>query len=963
MTHLRIPVASYRVQFNDHFTFNQALELVDYFYELGISDLYASPIMKAQQGSIHGYDILDHGQINPEIGTEEELGRLMMALQQRDMGFILDIVPNHMCIAEAANRWWNDVLENGPSSPYAGHFNIIWNPRKRELTNKVLLPVLDQQYGKVIENQDFKVIYDEGAFFLQYKMRRFPINPRTWQVILEPVSKQMEAESGDSHPDVLELQSILTALFHLPTITETDPKKIKERQREKEIIKKRLTLLLEKMHILKAVQSSLESLNGIKGQPASFDLLEKLLDTQAYRLSYWRVANDEINYRRFFDINELASTHVEDENVFNDIHELILRFVKQKWVTGLRIDHVDGLFNPEQYFKRLQQACSQVLKEEETHLEMNKDFFYIIVEKILIGDEQLNPHWLIYGTTGYDYLNLVNGLFVVSHHQSIMQQIYERFTKSYKDMLEIIYICKKLILTVSMSSELHILGRHLAEISEQHRWSKDFTLDGLRFALKEIIACFPVYRSYIQAQENQVSDEDKYYITSAVQQAKRLNPASESSIFDFIENVLLLQDPEGLSEQQIACRRQFVLHFQQLTGPVTAKGVEDTAFYRYYPLASLNEVGMDPESFGTSIETFHRKNQEKKIKWPHTLLTTFTHDTKRSEDVRARINVLSENPKEWGEALHRWHQYNQDKKTQLNNRNVPDMNEEYLLYQTLVGTWPLYPMDASAKAQYIDRIDKYMNKALREAKTHTSWININESYEKSVQDFIHKILNLDPSHAFVQDFIQYVRPIMRAGMFNSLSQTLLKMTSPGIPDFYQGSELWEFTLVDPDNRHPVDYSNRLSLLNLLKEKAQQDRSKLVSHLIETPEDGLIKLYLTTQVLNFRRNHAQLFQHGDYVPLQLEGKKAQHVVAFSRTLGNQTILVAVGRFYTQLLDISNILPIGEKAWDGLYLSTSSHLHHKFRDILSRLEFSLEHSQPLPIATLFSKLPIVLLEKIS
>ncbi|WP_068470827.1 malto-oligosyltrehalose synthase [Candidatus Protochlamydia phocaeensis] len=958
MAGLCIPTATYRLQFNQRFTFKQALEFVPYFNELGISTLYASPITKSRAGSLHGYDVLDSNQINPEIGTEEDLQQLVDALHQRGMGLVIDIVPNHMCIADE-NKWWNDVLENGPSSLYANHFNIVWDPPKVELRNKVLLPVLDQQYGKVIENQELKIVYDAGAFFIDYKTHRLPVNPRTWPTILKPVIEQLKSQLGEQDAGLLELESIVTALDHLPDMTETNPEKCKERNREKEIIKKRLSILLEESpRILEAVQASMKVLNGTKGDAHSFDQLEELLDSQAYRLSFWRVTNDEINYRRFFDINELVSMRVENEDVFIDMHELILKLIKQGWVNGLRIDHVDGLFDPEQYFSRLQQHCAQVLGESEKELGRH---FYVVVEKILGGDEQLHKSWFVFGTTGYDFLNLVNGIFIIPENGPKIQQIYERFTERNDEMDDVIYSAKKLILIISMSSELHFLARQLEEVSEQHRWSRDYTLESLRSALRDVIACFPVYRSYIRTQDTQVDEEDKNYVISAIEAAKRVNPAIDLSIFDFIQSVLLLQDPPGLTEEQIAYRRNFVMRFQQLTGPVTAKGVEDTAFYRYYPLASLNEVGMDFKSFGIPALTFHKKNQERKEWWPHTMLATFTHDTKRSEDVRARINVLSENPEEWNVVLHRWQALNQSQKVRLNGREVPGNNVEYLLYQTLIGSWPLYAVDASTRAQYADRIEKYMIKALKEAKLHTSWINPNEAYEKAVQEFVRKILTPDSSNRFLDDFTAYIQPIIKAGLFNSLSQTLLKMTCPGTPDFYQGSELWEFTLVDPDNRRPVDYSNRESLLHFLKEKAQQDPGALVSHLMKTPEDGLIKLYLTSQVLAYRRQNPSLFQEGGYVPLEPIGKKARHVVAFSRMKDQSQLIVAVGRFFTQLTDLLAFQPIAE-VWEDTALALPSHMQGDFRDILSGLTFSIHSDAPVPLKDLFSKMPLAILEKI-
>ncbi len=958
MSTLRIPSSTYRLQFNHHFTFKEALNVVSYLRDLGVSDFYASPIMKSSLGSLHGYDVLDTCQLNPEIGTEQEFIQLIESLQKLGMGFLLDWVPNHMSIAGSGNKWWQDVLENGPSSLYANYFNIIWDPPKAELKNKVLLAVLDQQYGKVIENQELKLMYDTGAFFIEYKMQRFPVNPRTWPTILQPVVEELLPRLGEEDSNLLELQSVITALEHLPA--ETDLEKRKERAREKEIIKKRLASVVEEAPLIaEALQNSMTYFNGQKGDPHSFDGLEALLKEQAYRLSFWRVTNDEINYRRFFDINSLVSMHAENEIVFEAMHELILKYIQQGWITGLRIDHIDGLFDPQQYFVRLQRACALALNESHNQIDRH---FYVVVEKILVGNEQLRPQWQVFGTTGYDALNLLNGLFVMTEHQAIIKQIYDHFVEHHDDMTNVTTICKKQILILAMSSELHILARQLEKVCEQHRWSRDFTLEALRSALRDVIACFPVYRSYIRIEDTHVQIEDREYIVKAIQQAKRLNPASDPSIFDFIESVLLLEDPPELTEEQVLARRDFVMRFQQLTGPVTAKGVEDTAFYRYYPLASLNEVGMNPLHFGTKVELFHKENQERLQTWPYTLVATSTHDTKRSEDVRARINVLSENLEEWKKALHQWSQLNHSRKILIDNREVPNHNEEFLLYQTLVGTWPLYPMDATARAQYIDRIQKYMLKALKEAKIHTSWINPNEEYEKAVQEFILRILDLEPDNHFLKDFEKFIFPIIRAGMFNSLSQTLLKMTIPGIPDFYQGSELWEFNLVDPDNRRPVDYSNRQYLLSMLKHKAQEDPGSLVAHLMETPEDGRIKLYLTAQILNFRLQFPSLFKDGDYVPLEVKGEKSRHIVAFSRIKEQKQIIVAVGRFYTLLGNVPMINPIGE-VWKDTVLVLPTQIEGRFRDLLSGLILSSTQDRNFQAQQVFSKLPIAILEKIN
>ncbi|HEY7547030.1 MAG TPA: malto-oligosyltrehalose synthase, partial [Blastocatellia bacterium] len=541
---------------------------------------------------------------NPDIGTEQEFAALAGRLKQNGMGIVMDVVPNHMCIADSANRWWNDVLENGPSSPFARHFDIDWQPPKADLINKVLLPVLGDQYGRVLENQEIKVKHRQGAFFAHYYETRFPIAPRTYALLLDPLIPYLKLRLGEYHYHVLEMESIVTALRHLPPRTETDPARIKERHREKEIIKRRLAALLDASdEVSSAIKESVRDLNGVAGQPRSFDRLEDLLAAQAYRLCFWRVASDEINYRRFFDINELAAIRVEERAVFTAAHELPFRFMKRGWITGLRIDHVDGLLDPEQYFRDLQRGCLSAM--EQAHLEAESGLpsrarharqprdagrpCYVVVEKILGDNERLRPQWAVHGTTGYDFLNLLNGVFVDAISQRPFSRLYERFTEQTQNFSDLVYECKKIILQAAMSGELHVLARRLDRISEQHRYSRDFTLNSLQNALREVIACFPVYRTYTRREQAEVDADDRRHILSAIHEAKRRNPATSPSIFDFISSLLLLDDPEGLDASEQAKRRDFVLRLQQMTGPVMAKGLEDTAFYRYCPLASLNE--------------------------------------------------------------------------------------------------------------------------------------------------------------------------------------------------------------------------------------------------------------------------------------------------------------------------------------------------------------------------------------
>jgi (1->4)-alpha-D-glucan 1-alpha-D-glucosylmutase len=905
MTTLRIPVATYRLQLCSSFRFADARALVPYLHHLGITDLYTSPILKARPGSTHGYDVTDHAAINPEIGSHEDLEALTTELKRYGMGLVLDVVPNHMGIDDESNRWWWDVLENGRSSPYAKFFDIDWAPPKEDLANKVLLPILGDQYGKVLETGEIHLLYEAGAFFIAYYERRFPVAPRSSLAILEPACERLRTQLGADDPHLVELESIITSLRVLPSRTETNPERVRVRLREKEVAKRRLATLTEANETVReAIDHTVATMNGRRGDPHSFDQLEALLANQAYRLSYWRVATDEINYRRFFDINQLAAIRVEEPEAFEAVHAIILQQLHSGLVSGLRIDHPDGLFDPVQYFLDLQSACRRALPAVRSAAPEPSEGTaerpcYIVVEKILVRDERLRTDWSVHGTTGYDFLNLVNGLFIDPAAERHFHKLHAQVTGEPFRFGDIAYQSKKLILDGSMSSELHVLARRLDRISEQHRWSRDFTLFSLQEALAEVIACFPVYRAYIRAAKNTVGDEDRHYIQSALRTAKRRNPAMSESIFDFIGSVLLLQEPEGISVTERAERRDFVMRFQQITGPVMAKGIEDTAFYRVYPLASLNEVGGNPERFGVAIESFHRQNAERLANWPSALLTTSTHDTKRSEDVRARIDVLSEMPRDWERTLRRWQSMNRDKKAELDGAEVPDANEEYLLYQTLVGAWPLQPMDADAHQRFVGRIERYMEKALKEAKRHTSWINPNEAYDQGVKQFVREILRPHANNRFLADLLRFQARVAQGGMWNSLAQTLLKITCPGVPDFYQGTELWDFSLVDPDNRRPVDYAQRISLLEDLQQLESKGLVSLVRDLVARPQDGRIKLYVSYKALNIRRTRRDLFTEGAYVPLMASGARQDHVVAFARHFDDHWALVAIPRLLMKL----------------------------------------------------------------
>ena len=976
---MRIPSSTYRLQLHSDFTLANAAEIVEYLHELGISDCYLSPLAQARAGSRHCYDVINHSRLNPEIGGEEGFRDFAVKVRKLGMGIVVDTVPNHMCIADPGNAWWFDVLENGPSSPFASFFDIDWHPPKHDLADKVLLPVLGDQFGRVLENKEIAAAYRNGAFSATYHNMVFPLAPRTWTVILEPAYAKVEREQGESSREALELASIMTALNHLPLRTETDAAPVRERQREKEVIKSRLAALMESSPATHwAVEASIRDLNGVRGVPHSFDRMEKVLDDQAYRLSFWGVAADEINYRRFFDVNDLAAIRAERPDVFAATHELVLGLIREGLVTGLRIDHVDGLRDPGQYLHVLQNECARAMSEAREQgisrdgLETGADEppassfpFYLVVEKILAADEPLRADWPIHGTTGYDFLNDLNGLFVERAARAHFADFYARLRGHQHDFADEVYDSKKLVLRASMSGEQNVLARRLDRISEQHRWSRDFTLNSLGRALAEMIACFPVYRSYVTS-TGSVSTEDRRYIVTAADTAKRRNPALSESTFDFVTSVLLLAHPEGLDESAREERLAFTLQFQQITGPAMAKGFEDTALYRNYPLASLNDVGGDPTAFGVSVDAFHARNQRRLREWPHALSTTSTHDTKRGEDVRARINVLSEILEAWEAAVRRWRQMNERARVKLDEGSVPDGNEEYLFYQTLVGAWPFMGIGPAEHRQLVRRVQDYMHKAAKEAKLHTSWVSPNQPHEQALAEFVRLVLQPRPANAFFADFVNFLRPVAMAGMLNSLSQMLLKICSPGIPDFFQGTELWDDNLVDPDNRRPVDFTARRAMLDEIGRRAADNPLKLVEELLANPRHGQIKMYVMRCALNFRREHPELFAAGAYMPLEAVGAREQHAVAFARCHGRQHLIVAAGRFFMRLGDSSNSIPDGS-AWRDttLALSPGPALDcpsRRYVDLFTGESVSahLDGSRlRLPLDEVFARMPVAML----
>jgi (1->4)-alpha-D-glucan 1-alpha-D-glucosylmutase len=944
MTTVRIPTATYRLQFNKNFTFRQAREIVAYLHHLGISDAYASPYFQAGAESLHGYDITDHNKFNAAIGSREDYEAWVAELHAHDMGQIVDFVPNHMGISDPQNAWWQDVLENGPSSLYAPYFDIDWRPLKTDLHDKVLLPILGDQYGRVLERGELRVRFDGGSFSLTYFDHVFPIAPGTYRYILELALENLaEFREEDFHA---ELQSIRTALEYLPRRTETDPERINERAREKEIIKKRLERrCAEAPQVQRAIEKAVETINGHVGNPRSFDRLDELLNAQSYRLAFWRVAAEEINYRRFFDVNDLAAIRVELPEVFDAVHKLLFELVASGAVTGLRIDHPDGLYRPLEYFEKLQSRCAKALR---VSLPKDGRAIYLIVEKILTGDEQLPQNWPVHGTTGYDFANQVAGVLVDHNAEGAITKIFKRFIGHSLHFGHLLYAKKRLVMRISLANEVNVLGNMVDRLSEQNRWFRDYTLEALARAVRETIACFPVYRTYLEP-GRPVSEEDRAVIERAVAAAKRRNPAIEESVFNFLLDLLLFRFPENLDEEQRAAHAQFVLKFQQFTGPIMAKGLEDTVSYIYNRLAALNEVGGEPQLFGLSVETFHQRNLRRQRDWPASLLATSTHDSKRSEDVRARMLAISEIPQLWGRSLQKWRTANRRFKKQIDEAEAPDAGEEYLLYQTLLGTWPV-DLDgapvSSVGQEFVTRIQRYMAKALKEAKLNTSWIQPNENWDDAMQEFVARILEPGPRNKFLPIFLPVAAEIARLGAINSLAQTAIKLSAPGVPDIYQGTEIWDDSLVDPDNRRPIDYARRREMLAQIEKVSANE-------LLQCWPNGRIKMRLNQQLLHLRRENPEVFREGNYDPLNFGGELADCAIGFARRHGDRAIIVIVPRLSSHV----GFPPVGDR-WQDTHVVLPSHLTG-LRDVFCDRELRAENSQ-LKLAVAMSQLPFAVFQ---
>jgi (1->4)-alpha-D-glucan 1-alpha-D-glucosylmutase len=873
--------ATYRIQLHAGFGFDDAAEVAGYLAALGVTHLYCSPILQAAAGSTHGYDVVDHGRLNDELGGEPGYRRLTRRLSRAGLGLILDIVPNHMALGGRANAWWWDVLENGPSSVYAGHFDIDWDPPERKLTATVLMPVLADQYGRVLEAGELVLERRGGSFSVRYHDQEAPISPRT---LGEPLARAA-ARAGSA-----ELESLAAAFARLPHGRRTDPAAVAERHRDKEVLRARLAeLCTDRPEIAGAVDAEVAALNH---DP---DALDDLLSQQNYRLAYWRTGAEELSYRRFFDIETLAALRVEDDAVFADTHRLILGLLADGSVDGLRIDHVDGLADPGGYLERVCYAPSRP---------------YVVVEKILQPDEELPASWPVAGTTGYEFLNRVTELFVDARGAAAMRANYSRFTGLGQEYAEVAHAAKHQIMREELVAEVERLTGLLAGVCERHRRQRDHTRRELRDALREVIAAFGVYRTYARP-GHPATPADRASVEAAVDRAWRRRPDLDAELLGFVGELLTGIHP-GAAEAAFAVR------FAQVSAPVMAKGVEDTAFYRYQPLACLNEVGGDPGTFGRSPADFHRAMAQAASRCPEGMLTLSTHDTKRSGDVRARIGLLSELPEAWEGAVGRWARHNAGHKQD----GWPDRNAEYLLYQTLVGAWPIGPGRAAA----------FMQKAAKEAKVHTSWTDPSAGYDDALTAFVPAVLGDRDFVADLEAFLAEHRLVER-GRITSLAQTALLLTCPGIPDLYQGAEVWDLSLVDPDNRRPVDYGRRRALLDRLSGAGPEEALALA-------DEGGPKLWLIHRVLRHRRRNRGAYGPGSgYRPLTVTGSNAGHAVAFERGGG---LAVVVPRLLATLGD-----------WAGTEVALPD---GAWVDVLTGDKVE---GGPAEVATLLSRFPVAIL----
>ncbi|MFW5782023.1 MAG: malto-oligosyltrehalose synthase [Candidatus Muiribacteriaceae bacterium] len=916
--------STYRIQFNPEFTFEHAMSIADYLSDMGYNTLYASPVFKAKKGSEHGYDVIDPLSINDELGGEERLISLSGKIHENGMTWLQDIVPNHMAYS-SQNPAIMDIFEKGRKSPYYRFFDIDWDHTYEHIKGKVIAPFLGRFYAECLHQGELSLVFDEQGLSLRYYENRFPISLNTYSDVflyrIDELRKMLEHEY-----ELVKFIGVLHFLKSLNIYEDEDDIYWHKAHPAKNML---LEIYVKNAQIREFMDENLRIFNGTAGEPKSFDLLDQLLSKQLFRLSFWKVATEELNYRRFFTVNHLISVNIQIDDVFYNTHDLIFRNIRNGIWDGLRIDHIDGLFDPTRYVNMLSN---------------NVPDSYITCEKILASDERLPGEWPVDGNTGYDFLNSVNGIFCMRRNSELMSDIYNDFIGFRMDFERLVRNKKKLILAKHMAGDIDNLALLMKRLSDKDRYGRDVTLYGLKSALSELITFFPVYRTYINHEI--IPDIARDHIRKAIEQALRDAPSLYHEL-KFIEKFMLFDFPDNISDKEKKQLVRFVMKFQQFTGPLIAKGFEDTVLYIYNRLISLNEVGSEPEKFGTQLWEFHENMQEKTNSHPLSMNATSTHDTKRGEDVRTRISVLSEIPRLWEKTVRKWADLNRYLKHRNDRISMPDSNDEYFIYQTLIGT---IPMDLTIDDTYVKRMTSYMVKAIREAKVHTTWISNDEEYEKACTDFITRILDGERNNAFLDSFRTFMKNILFPGVINSLGQLMIKCTAPGIPDFYQGTELWDLNLVDPDNRRPVDFEVRRSMLDMQRPLRFEDWIAL----FEEIDSGRIKFELTHLLLALRKEYRSVFRAGSYSGINVNGKKRRNVIAFRREFNGKEIMVIIARFSHTLMKTPDRY---SPDWGDTRIDAGNPISAKEffsgRDVSGRTVLLSEILSDLPFAMLISK----------
>jgi (1->4)-alpha-D-glucan 1-alpha-D-glucosylmutase len=910
-----IPIATYRLQLTENFNFDAATAIVPYLKALGITHLYASPFMKARQGSTHGYDIVDHTRINPELGGDAGFERLSRALKQHDLGLILDFVPNHVGVHFADNPWWLDVLEWGPASPHAVSFDIDWDILPYRARGGVLLPIIGSSYGQALEKGEIELRYEpaEGSFSAWYFEHRLPIAPERYSEILRAIVREAGAEDDAPGKDILALASRYKGLRH-------------PNRKEAPAFKAELKGIPGGADI---IARGLDAYRAGPDRPTQIFALHHLLERQHYKLGHWRLASSDINYRRFFDVNTLAGLRVEDAGTFDAIHRLVKKLIAENKLQGLRLDHIDGLRDPAQYFQRLRRLIRDAQGSARP--------FYMVIEKILGEHEELHAFSGVHGTTGYEWMNVITRALVDGNGLDPLNEIWRQISNTSPKLEPVLKDAKRRVLETLLTSEFTVLTRLLARIAGGHYSTRDFSADSLRQALELYVLHFPVYRTYLTSAKP--SAHDRALISETIEKARADWFAADEGIFDFLRDALTMDliQPGGPAHSAPRVRR-FALKVQQFTGPVMAKSLEDTAFYRYYRLLALNEVGGDPSAKVLSIDAFHDLMRTRAAEWPHGMTATSTHDTKRGEDARARLMALAEIPGEWASAVGRWKILNAPHFVIAGDMRAPSATFEYMLYQALLGAWPPDGRDDTL----LERMQAYALKAAREGKQETSWLNPHQAYEAGLQSFIERILDRSASAEFLNSLETLSQRVSLLGALNSLSQITLKATMPGVPDFYQGTEFWDLSLVDPDNRRPVDFAARAAVLASME---NPDWQGLAQHW----PDGHIKLAWTRHLLQLRTELADVFAHGDYVPLEVSGPHRDHIIAFARRRGRDAAIVAVTKSFAAFSQ-------GGRAWPRA---------EAFEGAVNLKGYSVEGigkagATELPLSALFQHLPATVLK---